>query len=515
MADRKKARQAVRERLRANHQGTLQGRPQGRKDSAASSVQPLTKDEAELAKLRQVRGELEAQGALKKLSDDELVALDTAPRPEDEKLAVQLLTRTPEGSETTPAVPAALGYQAASLPPGVAAGLVPMLTTEAPHTPSGAYSVVPWQLQVQNAMAAPPAQYSDILKEVTGTKGPQVPVAPISLSYESVLSQTVGPAALDLDAQCSITEFGREIAEARNMYSNQVTQVELPPGRPDYGRQIAKLELPPGNVWGWQAQMQAKQRLDAAMQTNVNIREALQRNVQRMQRAMPRAHGEEPEASEAPRPDSSGSPRRHYHKVKLEIEVVKASSIPDATYFASCDPYVVVSIVDGDPLQDPRALSGYQEWRALHEQWSGQTKVIEGTRDPQFRARFRAEVRNREKTHIHFRLLDQDSISHADRDIGQAAVPLRDILDDSWAAVRGLALRPMDRKNSQAWAAIHKTRLHVAINFEGILGKVKTEDAMQRAVAVASTFTKSGRAGRSPRRQREGGGLLDMFGTDT
>ncbi|CAE7674584.1 ML5 [Symbiodinium necroappetens] len=230
---------------------------------------------------------------------------------------------------------------------------------------------------------------------------------------------------------------------------------------------------------------------------------------------MPRAHGEEPEASEAPRPDSSGSPRRHYHKVKLEIEVVKASSIPDATYFASCDPYVVVSIVDGDPLQDPRALSGYQEWRALHEQWSGQTKVIEGTRDPQFRARFRAEVRNREKTHIHFRLLDQDSISHADRDIGQAAVPLRDILDDSWAAVRGLALRPMDRKNSQAWAAIHKTRLHVAINFEGILGKVKTEDAMQRAVAVASTFTKSGRTGRSPRRQKEGGGLLDMFGADT
>eukprot|EP00439_Symbiodinium_sp_Y106_P068657 s2006_g11.t1 len=162
---------------------------------------------------------------------------------------------------------------------------------------------------------------------------------------------------------------------------------------------------------------------------------------------MPRAHGEEPEASEAPRPDSSGSPRRHYHKVKLEIE---------------------------------------------------------GTRDPQFRARFRAEVRNREKTHIHFRLLDQDqhfrtsdSISHADRDIGQVPELRRFVL---------VRPQPMDRKNSQAWAAIHKTRLHVAINFEGILGKVKTEDAMQRAVAVASTFTKSGRAGRSPRRQKEGGG---------
>ena len=100
--------------------------------------------------------------------------------------------------------------------------------------------------------------------------------SPEDQGYESVLSQTVGPAALDLDAKCSITarqgariwlgtcscdgfvvhqlcygrweacevqvllecrrpqalswaycscqEFGREIAEARNMYSNQMTQ---------------------------------------------------------------------------------------------------------------------------------------------------------------------------------------------------------------------------------------------------------------------------------------------------
>ncbi|CAK9080271.1 Protein MEI2-like 5 [Durusdinium trenchii] len=43
----------------------------------------------------------------------------------------------------------------------------------------------------------------------------------------------------------------------------QSREVPLPPGRPDYGRQLAKVELPPDNVWGWQAQMQAKRRLDA------------------------------------------------------------------------------------------------------------------------------------------------------------------------------------------------------------------------------------------------------------
>ncbi|CAK9074435.1 unnamed protein product [Durusdinium trenchii] len=101
--------------------------------------------------------------------------------------------------------------------------------------------------------------------------------------------------------------------------------------------------------------------------------------------------------------------------------------------------------------------------------------------NPEFRARFLAEVRNREQTHIHFRLLDQDSISHADREIGQAVLPLVDVLGESWAAVRAIALRPMDRTNAQAWAAISKTRLHVAVISEGILGRVKNEEQIQRA----------------------------------
>ncbi|CAJ1331993.1 unnamed protein product [Effrenium voratum] len=407
----------------------------------------------------------------------------------------------------------------ASLPPEVALGLLP--ERQAGHAlhlalPTGSPPPwkVPWQLQeAPRALQAP--DYCDILAAVDRITPAAPPVAPIHHSYESVLLQTVGPSALDLDNHCSIQEFGREIAEARNMYTNQNREVELPPGRPDYGRQIAHLALPPGNVWGWQTQARAKQQLDEAIETNVSIRQALQRNVQRMQRAMPRAHGEEvPPRPESPTPTSSSHQPHMYHKVKLEIEVVKASGLPDASVFATCDPYVVVSIVDGDPLHDPVALKGFEDWRAVHEQWSGQTRVVEGSREPQFRARFLAEVRNREATRIHFRMLDQDTISQ-DREIGQAVVPLREVMDDSWAAVRGIALRPMDRKNAQAWAAVQKTRLHVAINWEGIVGKVKKEEELQRAAASADPlYAQVGRGKRSDRRKNakeETGGLFEFF----
>ncbi|CAK9080273.1 unnamed protein product [Durusdinium trenchii] len=219
------------------------------------------------------------------------------------------------------------------------------------------------------------------------------------------------------------------------------------------------------------------------------------------------AKGPPAPAPESPQSSPGGSPR--YHRVKLEIEVVRATDLPSAALLSTSDPYVVVSIVDGHPLQDPEALKGYEDWRSVHEQFSGQTRVAEGT-NPEFRARFLAEVRNREQTHIHFRLLDQDSISHADREIGQAVLPLVDVLGESWAAVRAIALRPMDRTNAQAWAAISKTRLHVAVISEGILGRVKNEEQIQRAAAKWQVQAHGRRAAR-PRADQETG-LLDFFG---
>ena len=99
---------------------------------------------------------------------------------------------------------------------------------------------------------------------------------------------------------------------------------------------------------------------------------------------------------------------------------------------------------------------------------------------PEFRARFRATVRPREATYVHFRVMDQDAIS-SDRAVGQAAVALSELLDNSWAAVRPLALRPVER-TPQAWAQVAKARLHVALHAEGVLGKLKNKEKLQRVL---------------------------------
>lgn len=120
--------------------------------------------------------------------------------------------------------------------------------------------------------------------------------------------------------------------------------------------------------------------------------------------------------------------------------------------------------------------------------------MSQGSCNPEFRARFKATVRPRERTCIHFRLMDQDSIAHADRDIGQAAIAVEELLDDSWAAVRAVALRPWDRKAPGAWAAIAKARLHVAVHWEGVLGKLKNKEKLQRVVqSHAARSKKEGR----------------------
>lgn len=525
--ERRKLRQAQRERLRANHVGTYRQTRSSGTSSAALEVDSrrldpdADADVQALAKLKELRENLEARGELEALTSEEKIALEAAPV---DKVQVQL-KRVEAEDPASPQLPISTGGMC--LPPNLARGLLPNEVLSQAHVPPVSPSATPWQLRQVGQMPRPlpgtvssmyPSDYSSMWSQLQHqASAPGVPVAPIQTSYQSVLTQTVGPAAMDVEAYCSIKDFGREIAEGRNAYSTQSREVVLPPGRPDYGRQVAKLELPPANVFGRQAQMVARQRLDAAIETNVNLREALQRNVQRMQRAIPRQRGEEvPSRPDSPRsggssPRNGSPPKGAYHKVKLEIEVVKASDIPDAAILATCDPYVIVSIVDGNPLQDSKALKDFEEWRALHEQWSGQTRVIEGTRDPDFRARFRAEVRNRETTHIHFRLLDQDNISHADRNIGQAVLPLQDLFDDSWAAVRAIALRPMDRKDAHAWAAISKTRLHVAVTWEGILGKVKSEERLRAAAHWKAGATHAKRAQRKANEEGTGEGLLDFF----
>eukprot|EP00440_Ansanella_granifera_P016917 gb/GFBE01018381.1/.p1 GENE.gb/GFBE01018381.1/~~gb/GFBE01018381.1/.p1 ORF type:complete len:430 (+),score=75.44 gb/GFBE01018381.1/:1-1290(+) len=412
-----------------------------------------------------------------------------------------------------------------ALAPEVALGLIPNearshALSDSLATGQPIPSTVPWQLQRvdQYPTALAPPAYRDILSAVSSMTPKKPPVAPIQLSYESVLVQTVGPAALDLDMHMNLEEFGRSVFVPRGTYVNQGQEVKLPPGRPDYGRQIMQVELPPDNVYGRRTQMMAKKHLDEAITNNVEIRKVLQRDVARMRRSMPRPHGAPPVEVDEPERPAGALEGRHYGRVKLDIQVVKATDIPLAEFLASTDPYVIVSVVDGNPLQDPQALKGFEDWRALHEQWSAKTRVVEGTAEAHFRANFFCEVRNREVTHVHFRLFDQDSIAYADRQIGQAVLPLSDVFTDEWSAPRAMALRPMDAKDQKAWQAVHKTRLHVAINWEGVFHSVKTEHLQSvSAAAGISDYAQEGHARRSPRRKKgaeaeDGGGWFDYFG---
>eukprot|EP00434_Breviolum_minutum_P021670 symbB.v1.2.019128.t1/scaffold1545.1/size113997/7 len=138
--------------------------------------------------------------------------------------------------------------------PGLLPNEVLSQTRKAPVPTLSWPTAMPWQLREapHSSMGSMyPSDYSRMWSRTMQAQPAAVPVAPIQMSYQSVLSQTVGPAALDVDAYCSIKDFGREVAEGRSAYLTQSREVVLPPGRPDYGRQIAKVELPPSNVFGW------------------------------------------------------------------------------------------------------------------------------------------------------------------------------------------------------------------------------------------------------------------------
>eukprot|EP00434_Breviolum_minutum_P003185 symbB.v1.2.002803.t1/scaffold91.1/size338584/8 len=70
----------------------------------------------------------------------------------------------------------------------------------------------------------------------------------------------------------------------------------------------------------------------------------------------------------------------------------------------------------------------------------------------------------------------------------------------------------MDRKDASAWAAISKTRLHVAVNWEGILGKVKSEEQLRAAGKWKAAGAHAKRAVRKGKQEDSEGGLLDFFG---
>eukprot|EP00930_Biecheleria_cincta_P021644 TRINITY_DN15982_c0_g1_i1.p1 TRINITY_DN15982_c0_g1~~TRINITY_DN15982_c0_g1_i1.p1 ORF type:complete len:489 (-),score=56.98 TRINITY_DN15982_c0_g1_i1:246-1517(-) len=413
---------------------------------------------------------------------------------------------------------------ASSMSPSIALALIPDPSHS--YALQGAYPAQavgpPLLRDAHIPPSLPPPSYSAVwasLGQDNQLQAPQL-IASVPLSYESILRQTIGSAALDPAYQVPVQEFEQTLLGPRSQYSSQVPQVRLPHGTPDYGQQIRNVEPIPPPAFGRRAQAAAQQEAEEALQHNRQLIQVFQRNAIRMQRAIPRPPGEEAPSpapaqpsSEPTSPDQPVQPQAHqFHKVKLEIQVIKATDLPDADLLSSCDPYVEVSVVDGNPLKDAAAIVNYEQWRQSHEQWHGQTRVIDSSVNPQWRARFHtSQIRNRDTTHVHFRVMDSDAVAFADRQIGQTAVPLAEVLDDNWGYDRGIALRPMNRSDQQAWVALKAARLHVSVTWEGVLGQVKEQTKQKAADAASSAgaFAQgTGRAQRSPRRNRDGGGLF-------
>merc|ERR1712061_765594 len=118
---------------------------------------------------------------------------------------------------------------------------------------------------------------------------------------------------------------------------------------------------------------------------------------------------------------------RHYHRIQLNILIIRAISLPENVGLYTCDPYVVVTVVDGDLLSNEAEVGG-KEWYNKREQYHGETPQLEGTLEPEWRHSCEAEIRARKDTHIHFRIYDHDAIALEDRGIGQAAIKLADVL---------------------------------------------------------------------------------------
>lgn len=153
-------------------------------------------------------------------------------------------------------------------------------------------------------------------------------------------------------------------------------------------------------------------------------------------------------------------------RVHLQIEVIKATGLPEGGFLSGCNPYVCVHVVDGNPLS-AEAESVGEAWYSERQQFQAKTSTIEGTSDPEWHANFRAEVQVQECSFLHFQICYRSLIALADRKVGQAAVPLEEVLKDAWVAPRALTLAPFQRADQQEWANLTGARLFVRASWEG------------------------------------------------
>lgn len=291
------------------------------------------------------------------------------------------------------------------------------------------------ELCAESAVRAPPPVISMRMPDV---------------SYQAQCEETLGPLAMDPERNVTVWEFEQHMVRHMGHYATQVVDDPPPADAPKVGQQHFADFVAARRAHG---SGECDDRAVAAMlRAGAQAREDLRQDVLRIATTMLRSTGHGHHGAGDAALDSRRTPPS---RVKLDVAVLSATGlpVPHAGYDQQY-PYVVVSVVDGDPL----SLEAGGEYRS-HVQWTGRTKVAEVSVQPQWREHLAAEVRWRQDTFVHFRVMDVGDGLAAGRPWAQAQVPLQEVLSQAWAAPRAIALTPVDRSSGKMWSSLSEARL--------------------------------------------------------
>eukprot|EP00929_Paragymnodinium_shiwhaense_P006373 TRINITY_DN10966_c0_g1_i5.p1 TRINITY_DN10966_c0_g1~~TRINITY_DN10966_c0_g1_i5.p1 ORF type:complete len:1045 (-),score=277.94 TRINITY_DN10966_c0_g1_i5:169-3222(-) len=319
-------------------------------------------------------------------------------------------------------------------------------------------------------------EWSRYLPSVDSSGPPHVKV---QISYEQMVAHRLGPMARQTDFTMSAQDYQNELLGGVLGYQVLQQGVEVPRSRPNYMEMLTPLAAEDGDDL-------PVEELQQALEINMKIRKAIQSDCLGMQQKIPRAAAAaqggvasplQGGIIEAAAPAPAKAPETEYHKISLKVVVIKAQGLPEADFMYSTSPYVIVSVVDGDPMSPAAAAGGDAEqaeaWYAAREQLHKRTASVENTTEPEWDSIITGDVRPRPESHVHFRVMDLEEYAHKDKPIGQAVVPLKEVMTNAWTAVRSIALVPFERKNQKRWAELTDARLIVRITWEGIAAQVK------------------------------------------
>lgn len=325
------------------------------------------------------------------------------------------------------------------------------------------------------------------------------PAKLLQFSYEELRRGRFGPAADDPEKLLRADSFGFNLHAEFGQCENHVVDL---PSNPllrvnDKGKGTWQ-ELNPKVDSAGDLIKDSAHNLAMALHKNIKTRETMLKEVVRMRRAIPSAPGEEDDRT-------NDSADEGFHTVELTIRVIKGEHFPEPHYMYSRDAYVSVHVVDADPLS---LEAENVEWYAERQQWASRTLSKENSLNPVWDAVLttgETGVRPRAGTWVHFRVLDKDDAALQDTPIGQAAIPMTEVLKDVWYTPKVVALTPFGTNSrpvkevQQDWKSLREARLYISIQYEGVNTSIKSK------VAWADTGGRSKSKLQSRRDRRKGG----------